>query len=438
MTDHELEQRLRAGYRDQVDEVAPTSLRANVTAIPDLDTTTATSSLRSGWAFSSIRPFVAFALGGLVVVVVLIAISLIVRPANVGPPSITASPLPSTTESPAAASESAWTATAPMLEGRQGHTATLLADGTVLVAGGSEAATSEVYDPRTGTWTVSGDMTEAREGHTATLLADGTVLVVGGVRPGPDETGVGGNIALDSAELYDPATRSWTATENMVETHGRGHTATLLPNETVLIAGGYPDGRMSASAELFDPATGSWTATSDMLRGRAYHTATLLPAGKVLVAGSLHSDSSAELYDPINDTWSQTGAMIQGRHDFRAILLPDGTVLVTAYEGSNATELYDPSTEAWTETGPMTDVRLGTYWATLLPDGTVLATGGVPNRHAVVERYDPGSGQWVRAADTTDDRHYHTATLLPDGKVLVTGGRGGLGSAELYDPELDS
>ncbi len=82
----------------------------------------------------------------------------------------------------------------------------------------------------------------------------------------------------------------------------------------------------------------------------------------------------------------------------------------------------------------MIDVRLGTYWATLLPDGRVLATGGVPNRHAVVEIYDPGTGKWARAADTNEDRQYHTATLLPDGTVLVTGGRGGLASAELYEP----
>ena len=79
----------------------------------------------------------------------------------------------------------------------------------------------------------------------------------------------------------------------------------------------------------------------------------------------------------------------------------------------------------------MIDVRLGTYWATLLPDGRVLATGGVPNCHAVVEIYDPGTGKWARAADTNEDRQYHTATLLPDGTVLVTGGRGGLALAEL-------
>jgi hypothetical protein len=85
----------------------------------------------------------------------------------------------------------------------------------------------------------------------------------------------------------------------------------------------------------------------------------------------------------------------------------------------------------------MLDARLGTYWATLLPDGTVLATGGVPNRHATVERYDPDSGRWSRVPDSTQDRQYHTATLLPDGTVLVTGGRGGLASAERYVPGSD-
>lgn len=385
-----------------------------------------------GVSFPPMNRAAPFALAALALVVILTAISLLfVRSPQVGPPSTTASPTPRASVGAAGT----WTATAPMLEGREGHTATLLPDGRVLVAGGSESATSEVYDPRTGAWAASGEMVEARGGHTATALSDGRVLVVGGFRPGPDENGVGGNILVASAELYDPTSGSWTATGNILEAHGPGHTATLLPNGTVLIAGGYPRGRMLASAELYDPATGSWTATGSMSRARGYHTATLIQGGKVLVAGSLHSERSAELYDPSTGTWTETGSMVTGRHDFAATSLSDGRVLATAYEGSSTTELYDPGTGTWTATGAMIDVRLGTYWATLLSDGRVLATGGVPNRHTTVELYDPGTGMWARASDTSDDRQYHTATLLPDGTVLVAGGRGGLASAELYVPD---
>lgn len=437
--DQELDEVIRAFLADEGREMARTA--------PTLDSAAArlatrvsrpgswTSVLRPGWRFPSINRVVPFAVAGLVLVVALIAVSIFGRPPNVGPPSTTPPPLPSATASPStAAAAGTWTAIASMLEGREGHAATLLSDGRVLVAGGSETTRSELYDPATGAWAASGDMVEARQGHTATLLPDGRVLVVGGVRPGFDENGVGGNIALASAELYDPATRSWTATGNMLDTHGRGHTATLLPNGSVLIAGGYPAGSMLASAELYDPATDSWTATGSMLLARGYHTATLLPDGTVLVAGSLTSGRFAELYDPITGSWTETGSMVHGRHDFTATLLLDGTVLASGYEGSSTTELYDPGTGTWTETGSMIDVRLGTYWATLLRDGRVLATGGVPNRHAVVELYDPGTGKWARAADTNENRQYHTATLLPDGTVLVTGGRGGLASAELYEP----
>ena len=123
-------------------------------------------------------------------------------------------------------------------------------------------------------------MTTGRVEHTATLLPNGQVLVAGGFglqRRSPT-----------SAELYDPATGVWTATGSM--TTGRvDHTATLLPNGQVLVAGGCCD--FTGSAELYDPATGVWTATGSMATARQTHTATLLQNGKVLVAGSLPETS---------------------------------------------------------------------------------------------------------------------------------------------------
>jgi hypothetical protein len=153
-------------------------------------------------------------------------------------------------------------------------------------------------------------MHQDRWGHTATLLPDGRVLVAGGVQVGAKQNlRTGFYPELASAEVYDPASGTWTATGNMVRgtsaSSGGVVPATLLPDGKVLVAGGYrsDDKGALASAELYDPISGTWTATSSMDVARAEQTATLLLDGKVLVAGGVISGSfsrvaSAELYDP--------------------------------------------------------------------------------------------------------------------------------------------
>ena len=148
-------------------------------------------------------------------------------------------------------------------------------------------------DPATGVWTPTGSLSIYRILHTATLLPNGKVLVAGGF---------GGAFSLTSAELYDPATGVWTATGSM--NIGRdSHTATLLPNGQVLVAGGF-DNHGSVTAELYDPATGLWTETDSLNTGRALYTATLLPNGQVLAAGGDAAGASAELYDPASGVWT--------------------------------------------------------------------------------------------------------------------------------------
>ena len=344
---------------------------------------------------------------------------------------------------------SGWTATSAMTKARTDHTATLLLNGKVLVAGGSDGGTviapsAELFDPETRSWTATGSMAQGRQGHTATLLRDGRVLVAGG-------SGAQG-ATLASAELYDPARGSWTATGSMGDARA-DHTATLLPDGRVLVIGGF--GR--ASAELYDPRTETWTSTGAMDHDRAYHTATLLPDGKVLVVGgfsdTLGAIASAELFDPGTGTWTSAPGMVQPRFAHTATLLSDGRVLVVggsiaggSFQPTASAELYEPGTGAWTAAGSMKMPRVYAA-ATLMPDGSVLLAGGFsgtsnnePAGPMAAELFDPTSGSWTVTNPMTQARTLPTATLLADGTVLVTGGRarpvlaGAIASAELYDP----
>jgi hypothetical protein len=182
-----------------------------------------------------------------------------------------------------------------MATGRARHTATLLPNGKVLVAGGVRPAytnTAELYDPLSGTWSTTGSMATARGVHTATLLPSGKVLVAGGRN----------TFSLASAELYDPSSGTWTNAAPLALAR-YSHTATLLPDGKVLVIGGFlfsgGDTIALASAELYDPSSGTWSASGPLATARAEHTATLLPNGKVLVAAGVNAIgfTSAELYD---------------------------------------------------------------------------------------------------------------------------------------------
>ncbi|MEY2500504.1 MAG: hypothetical protein QOI07_838 [Verrucomicrobiota bacterium] len=194
-----------------------------------------------------------------------------------------------------------WSATGIMGTARDSHTATLLANGKVLVAGGyiftanyrgtRVLDSAELYDPGTGKWSPTASLNRARHVHTATLLSNGQVLVAGSV----------GDFS-NTAELYDPATETWNVTGALAS--GRAyHSATLLPSGSVLVVGGTGLATPSpylTSAEIYNPATGNWSNATDLLRGRASHTATLLPDGRVLVAGGYRNGvaiASAEIYD---------------------------------------------------------------------------------------------------------------------------------------------
>ncbi len=335
------------------------------------------------------------------------------------------------------------------------HTATLLVDGTVLVAGGSSdcgrpaegnTTFAAVFDPFTRRWTTTGPMTSPHQDPSATLLADGRVLVAGG--------GYGGACAYVTGvvELYDPASRTWSATGSLPMPR-RGHVAVRLRDGRVLVAGGVvgdaPSTRLSATAEIYDPATGRWTPTGSMRDARGDHRAVLLPDGRVLVTGiGERSPSTAEIYDPATGTWSATANMGVPRSGHTATLLPTGKVLVVGGTGSDgplaSAELYDPAAGTWSPTGQMSTARSG-HTATLLASGLVLVAGGCDracsdDTHTSVELYDPATGTWVKAPAMITGHRNHTATLVRDGTVLVAGGwagarvQGPSAAAELYRP----
>jgi N-acetylneuraminic acid mutarotase len=323
-----------------------------------------------------------------------------------------------------------WTTTGSMNMRRGRHTATLLPDGTVLVAGGfnsnniSALNSAELYNPQLGTWSNAGSMAISRVGHTATLLPNGRVLVAGGL----NYSSSGSGIILSSAELYDPVLGSWSSTPSM-STVRQFHTATLLPNGKVLVAGGSDSNNTAiSSAELYDPSTSTWSSTGSMTMARQSHTATLLPDGKVLVAGGydptiLSTLSSAELYDPLTSTWSSTGSMTMARQIHTATLLPNGKVLVAGGSGDSA-DLYSPQNGTWSSTASMSTSRRS-HTATLLPNGTVLVAGGFNGNGIILnstESYDPAAGNWSSTGSMNTPRYSHTATLLPNSALLVAGG----------------
>ena len=342
----------------------------------------------------------------------------------------------------------AWGNTGSLTTGRSELSAALLPNGKVLVAGGfngSALASAELYDPATATWSTTGNLGTGRGFATATLLPNGKVLVAGGE---------GGNgTSLASAELYDPAAGMWSSTGSLT-TSRWGHTATLLPNGKVLVVGGLSGTESSGvylpSAEFYDPATGTWSPTGSLGTERYNHTATLLLNGTVLVAGghngvgSTGDLTSAELYDPVAGTWSTTGSLSTARERHTATLLPNGKVLVAA--GLNPTdltsaELYDPAAGTWASTGSLSTARRS-HTATLLPNGKVLVAGGYNSGGYLnsAELYDPAAGTWASTGSLSTARYDYTATLLPNGKVLAAGGynstNGRLTSAELYDVGL--
>ena len=345
-----------------------------------------------------------------------------------------------------------FTATGNMNVARSRHTATLLGDGKVLIAGGlnqgGAVSTAELYDPLTGTFTRTGDMTISRYGHGATLLPDGRVLIAGGITSARDPSTYG-----TSAEIYDPSTGTFTDTGNPVAAGLNG--GLLLGNGKVLLeVFGYDIEiwrqtglEKVVSLQVFDPVAGTFADAGLPGNYVGVNTCTLLANGKVLITGESVTGSVALLYDPGAGTFSPTDPQNDGL--LTATLLMDGNVLFTDVNNdvneddppNTEAKLYTVSAGAFSRVGPTADAWRGRTPATLLPDGTVLVTGGISNDFGALagaELYNPATGSFSLVGYMTAARESHTATLLTDGTVLVAGGVSSakleVAAAEIYKP----
>jgi hypothetical protein len=315
---------------------------------------------------------------------------------------------------------------------RQAHTAVLLTDGKVLLAGGyfghfaQPTLTAELYDPRTGSFTLTGDMGCPRVKHTATLLPDGTVLVAGG----SDDSG-----PLAALEIYDPTNGTFKVVSSLSAPRS-GHTATLLSDGRVLIAGGTST---TNGVDFYDHRTRTVAAGGELLAARSGHLASLLPDGKVLfVGGSGAAPRSSEVFDPQTGLSTATGSLLTDHASLAGVTLLSGKLLVS---GGETAELFDPATGQFAPTGPPLGFRHRGR-STLLKDGRVLVSGGnnFQGYMASTELYTPATGQFSASSPMSRARYEHSSTLLQDGRVLLAGGFEGsvLDSSEIAALGVDS
>lgn len=327
-------------------------------------------------------------------------------------------------------------AIAPLSTPRAGHTATLLPDGRVLIAGGTsrvdgrvrELATAELWEPNpppNGRFVPAGNMRAGRASHRATALADGRVLISGGLA----FQASGQPTALASCELFDPGTGQFAPAGSLTQARA-SHSAVRLSDGRVAMLGGsrLDSPAALASVEIYQPASNSFAAAGSLRTGRSQHTATLLDSGRLLVVGG---GPGAELYDPAAGASSEAGSPALTRSEHAAVPLPDGRALIVGGISSGVPtpllEIYDPAANSFSMAGSLSAGRRSAE--ATRNGGTVLITGGnIPpdgNRVATVEAFDVLGRTVTLLPPLSAPRSDHTATLLRDGRILITGGTTG-------------
>lgn len=337
-----------------------------------------------------------------------------------------------------AQSNNPWSTPSPNLDmtlERSFYTATVLPDGRVLAAGGATVGgaitnTAELFNPALnlgeGGWQTTRAMGIPRNSHTAALLANGTVLVAGG------NTTTG---TTSYCEIFFPLTGAWVQTGSMLQAR-QDHTATLLPDGNVLVAGGFSGGTYLSSTEVYVSTKGVWEPAGDMTEanGRANHTASLLQDGRVLVVGGLNPLvlNSAETFNYVTRAWTLTaGTPLGARYRHTATMLPGGRILISGGANSvqplSASVAFRPFTNDFVSVAAK-PVAAYNHTATLLPSGKVLFSGGINNSLPQsylrnTESYSLQIDSFVVQRDIPVARSNHTAVLLSSGAVLACGGQ---------------
>jgi RHS repeat-associated protein len=321
---------------------------------------------------------------------------------------------------------------------RYQHTATLLSSGSVLVTGGTlpngtQTNTAEIYNPQTGAWRYTGiseqtSMTIPRAQHTAILLQDGRVLIAGG-NDGSGE--------MNSAEIFDPVTETFAVASSMNEAR-TVFAAVLLNDGRVLVAGGYLGNGQNTSAEIYTPipdsVAGTWLLSNNNATGGAAPAIAVLNDGRVLVTGGAYQNT-VELFDPVTDVWVSLTPLIYPRWYQTASTLPSGQVLVAG--GNNGStpsytaELYDVSANNGTGGSTLVPgaLTIGGWGASvvLLANGNVFLAGGYVNSPCTsstssTQLYNPTTGTLSAQPSLTVPRSAFSTTLLASGAVLSAGG----------------
>lgn len=342
-----------------------------------------------------------------------------------------------------------WTALPNLLQARMLHTATLLPDGRVFVAGGqsgaavSTALTScEIFDPATDTWSAAASMTHARTAHAAVLLPDGRVFVMGGQNTSitnPENT----------SEIYDPGTDTWVDSGSMVSPNdnlsGNSTQAVVLDDGRVFAIRGR---REAKSTQIFDLGTETWSLTSPWPYSDADFSASLselslrlLPDNTVLVAFGRHTVVSGSIYrgtagifDPVTETWSEPAGDIPLHWSVHtATILDDGKIHYSAGFTDDPTSapaipyVFDPDTGLFTATGAADALKHYGREASLLANGDVLVTGGAilggSGYSDTAEIWHSSTGISVSIDNMLGGRRWHSQVTLQDGRALVIGGQ---------------
>lgn len=328
---------------------------------------------------------------------------------------------------------SVWTLKTPLLRSCTSSDAVLLNDGRFLVAGGCafegyELHRSGIVDPSTGTWSDTPPLKKSRYYHRMIRLQDSRVMVLGGTHYLPFI----GWVAMDSVEIFDPQSGTWSEAASM-KVPRSNHTCTLLADGRVLVSGG---SRNSDAAEIFDPRTGIWTLTGPMVNGTHDRVATLLPDGRVLVVGGgdNYGISEAEIFNPVTNTWVATAPMAAYRSGHTATLVGNRVLVVG---GPTGAEWFDPVAGSWSA-GPTPATTRYSHTATLLPDGRLLITSGREtdgnNPIASCEILDPSKGTWTPAAPLPFARVAAQAVALPSGSVVLFADEDPMLQFQIYTP----